>query len=122
DVSGSHVSVGRSLLQTRKSSECSVNFELLDYSDLINQCKGPRYLPNQCCPAFKKFACPYSKEINDLNTYCASTMFSYINLYGKYPPGLFASLCPEGKEGLDCTNFTPTDITSDLNGSPHVVR
>uniref|UniRef100_A0A7N0UQI7 GPI-anchored protein LLG1-like domain-containing protein n=1 Tax=Kalanchoe fedtschenkoi TaxID=63787 RepID=A0A7N0UQI7_KALFE len=88
DMSGSHVSVGRSLLQTRKSSECSVNFELLDYSDLINQCKGP----------------------------------SCINLYGKYPPGLFASLCPEGKEGLDCTNFTPTDITSDLNGSPHVVR
>lgn len=30
-------------------------------------------------------------------------MFSYINLYGKYPPGLFANECKEGKEGLDCS-------------------
>uniref|UniRef100_A0A7N0RCW3 GPI-anchored protein LLG1-like domain-containing protein n=1 Tax=Kalanchoe fedtschenkoi TaxID=63787 RepID=A0A7N0RCW3_KALFE len=116
NVFGSHVSAGRSLLQAKKS--CSVNFEFLDYSVLINQCKGPRYPANQCCPAFKNFACPYSEEINDLDTDCASTMFSYINLYGKYPPGLFASECREGKEGLDCTNFTSTDSTTDSSGSP----
>ncbi|KAF4355398.1 hypothetical protein F8388_008095 [Cannabis sativa] len=42
--------------------------------------------------------------INDEQSDCASTMFSYINLYGKYPPGLFALQCREGKEGLDCTD------------------
>ncbi|CAM8896988.1 unnamed protein product [Rhodiola kirilowii] len=116
DVFGSHVSAGRSLLQAKKS--CSVNFEFLDYGVLTNQCKGPRYPASQCCPAFKKFACPYSEEINDLTTDCASTMFSYINLYGKYPPGLFASMCREGKEGLDCANFTSSDTTGTSNGSP----
>ena len=35
---------------------------------------------------------------------CASVMFSYINIYGKYPPGLFANQCKEGKQGLDCAN------------------
>ncbi|KAG1364275.1 putative GPI-anchored protein LLG1 [Cocos nucifera] len=34
-------------------------------------------------------------------------MFSYINLYGRYPPGLFASECKEGKEGLICPAEPP---------------
>lgn len=34
-------------------------------------------------------------------------MFSYINIYGKYPPGLFANECKEGKEGLDCSTVPP---------------
>ncbi|RWW37121.1 hypothetical protein BHE74_00057809, partial [Ensete ventricosum] len=38
-----------------------------------------------------------------------STVFSYINLYGKYPPGLFASECREGKEGLACPATPPTE-------------
>ncbi|TYJ01084.1 hypothetical protein E1A91_A13G130100v1 [Gossypium mustelinum] len=61
-----------------------------------------------CCATFKKFACPYAKQINDFRTDCASTMFSYINLYGKYPPGLFAAECREGKQGLKCPISAPT--------------
>ncbi|KAH0436143.1 hypothetical protein IEQ34_026463 [Dendrobium chrysotoxum] len=50
-------------------------------------------------------------QLNDLTNDCATTMFSYINLYGKYPPGLFAYECREGKEGLDCSAY--------LNGTDH---
>ncbi|XP_010264366.1 PREDICTED: GPI-anchored protein LORELEI-like [Nelumbo nucifera] len=95
-----HGSTGRNLLQAKKS--CPVNFEFLNYSVITSQCKGPKYSPNLCCGAFKEFACPYAVELNDLTNDCSSTMFSYINLYGKYPPGLFSSECREGKEGLAC--------------------
>ncbi|KAI4388552.1 hypothetical protein MLD38_000871 [Melastoma candidum] len=81
----------RHLLQAKKS--CPVNFEFLNYSNLTNKCKGPKYSSDICCPAFKDLACPYAEYLNDLTNDCASTMFSYINLYGKYPPGLFSSEC-----------------------------
>ncbi|OAY78185.1 GPI-anchored protein LLG1-like [Ananas comosus] len=100
DVFQSHGSTGRSLLQAKKS--CPVNFEFLNYTIITSKCKGPQYPASLCCSAFKEFACPYSDELNDGTNDCASTMFSYINLYGKYPPGLFASECREGKEGLSC--------------------
>ncbi|OAY68873.1 GPI-anchored protein LORELEI [Ananas comosus] len=100
DVFQSHGSTGRSLLQAKKS--CPVNFEFLNYTIITSKCKGPQYPASLCCSAFKEFACPYSNELNDGTNDCASTMFSYINLYGKYPPGLFASECREGKEGLSC--------------------
>ncbi|XP_030546328.1 GPI-anchored protein LLG1-like [Rhodamnia argentea] len=96
---------GRSLLQAKKS--CSVDFENQNYTILTSQCKGPQYTAKLCCGAFKEFACPFVDQINDLTTDCASTMFSYINLYGKYPPGLFANECKEGKEGLDCSTVAP---------------
>jgi hypothetical protein len=83
---------------------CNISFENLDYSVLTDKCKGPQYPAKPCCDAFKEFACPFSDAINDLETDCASTMFSYINLYGKYPPGLFANECREDKNGLDCQN------------------
>lgn len=88
---------------------CPVNFEFLNYTIITSQCKGPQYLPKLCCAAFKEFACPYVVQINDLTNDCASTMFSYINLYGKYPPGLFASECREGKEGLLCNATAPAE-------------
>lgn len=81
---------------------CSVNFEAQNYTIITSQCKGPQYPPKPCCQALKEFACPFAADINDEENDCAATMFSYINLYGKYPPGLFASQCREGKEGLDC--------------------
>ncbi|RWV87905.1 hypothetical protein GW17_00050055 [Ensete ventricosum] len=59
--------------------------------------------------AFKELACPYADQLDDETNDCASTMFSYINLYGKYPPGLFASECREGKEGLACPATPPTE-------------
>lgn len=79
-----------------------MNFEFLNYTVITSQCKGPKFPAKECCGSFKEFACPYAEEINDLTTDCASTMFSYINLYGRYPPGLFSSECREGKEGLAC--------------------
>ncbi|KAJ0266988.1 hypothetical protein HA466_0008840 [Hirschfeldia incana] len=90
---------GRTLLQQKKA--CPVNFEFMNYTIITSQCKGPKYPPKKCCAAFKEFACPYVDELNDLSNDCATTMFSYINLYGKYPPGLFANSCKR-KGGLKC--------------------
>jgi hypothetical protein len=83
---------------------CHVNFEFKNYTILKTWCKGPRYPLVACCNAFKEFACPYVDAINDMTNDCAATMFSYINLYGGYPPGLFANMCREGNLGLNCTN------------------
>ncbi|CAN0896840.1 GPI-anchored protein LORELEI [Linum grandiflorum] len=91
----------RALLQLTK--KCNVSFQDMDYTILTTQCKGPAYPKAHCCDALKEFACPYTNEINDMETNCAETMFSYINLYGKYPAGLFANACKEGKVGLTCT-------------------
>uniref|UniRef100_J3MW97 GPI-anchored protein LLG1-like domain-containing protein n=1 Tax=Oryza brachyantha TaxID=4533 RepID=J3MW97_ORYBR len=96
---------GRSLLQAKK--ECPVNFEEANYTVITSRCKGPLYPPSLCCEALKDFACPYTTYINDVQTSCAATMFSYINLYGKYPPGLFANTCKEGPHGLACPEDTP---------------
>lgn len=98
---------------------CPVNFEFLNYTIITSKCKGPRYPPNICCAAFKEFACPYTDVLNDLTNDCASTMFSYINLYGKYPPGLFASECREGKEGLACPATPPTTANDTANQIMH---
>ncbi|KAG8365200.1 hypothetical protein BUALT_Bualt18G0079600 [Buddleja alternifolia] len=97
---GSQVVSERRLLQAMK--HCPVNFEFQNYTILTSKCKGPDYLPKPCCSAFKEFACQFVEEIDDLTNDCASVMFNYINLKGKYPAGLFASLCREGKEGLAC--------------------
>ncbi|XP_062199640.1 GPI-anchored protein LLG1-like [Phragmites australis] len=100
-----HDTTGRSLLQTKK--DCPVSFEGANYTVITSRCKGPLYQPSLCCGALKDFACPYSTYINDVSTNCAATMFSYINLYGKYPPGLFANTCHEGDKGLACPEDTP---------------
>ncbi|XP_020699768.1 GPI-anchored protein LLG1 [Dendrobium catenatum] len=104
-----HGSISRNLLQAKQS--CPINFEFMNYKIITDKCKGPQYLPGPCCSALKEFACPYTDQLNDLTNDCATTMFSYINLYGKYPPGLFAYECREGKEGLDCSAY--------LNGTDH---
>ncbi|KAF8099124.1 hypothetical protein N665_0251s0047 [Sinapis alba] len=106
--------IGRNLLQTKKP--CPVSFEFMNYTIITSQCKGPKYPPKECCGSFKDFACPYADQLNDLSNDCSTTMFSYINLYGKYPPGLFANLCQEGKEGLACPAMSPTSA-SDLNAA-----
>ncbi|OWM91034.1 hypothetical protein CDL15_Pgr023367 [Punica granatum] len=93
-------------------SGCAVDFENQNYTIITSQCKGPQYPAQHCCSSFKQFACPFSEQINDLTTDCASTMFSYINLYGKYPPGLFANECKEGKDGLDCSSVPPAATAS----------
>lgn len=81
---------------------CPVNFENENYTIVTSQCKGPVYKRDLCCNSFLQIACPYWEHINDEKTNCASTLFSYINLYGKYPPGLFSSMCKGGKDGLSC--------------------
>jgi hypothetical protein len=82
---------------------CSADFQFKNYTILTSQCKGPKFLPAGCCNGFKDFACPYADDINDMTNDCAITMFNYINLYGRYPPGLFANICTEGIFGLECT-------------------
>ncbi|KAK9134108.1 hypothetical protein Scep_013636 [Stephania cephalantha] len=99
----------------RPKKACPVNFEYLNYTIMTSQCKGPKYPPNLCCGALKEFACPYADQLNDVSNDCASTMFSYINLYGKYPPGLFASECREGKQGLECPALPPGQPANDTN-------
>ncbi|XP_008805529.1 GPI-anchored protein LLG1-like [Phoenix dactylifera] len=120
DVFQCHGPTGRSLLQTKKS--CPVNFEFLNYTIITSKCKGPQYSAKLCCGAFKEFACPYAEELNDSTNDCASTMFSYINLYGKYPPGLFASECREGKEGLACPSGSSKSQDENVANAGHVNR
>ncbi|KAI3744978.1 hypothetical protein L1987_58077 [Smallanthus sonchifolius] len=92
--------ITRNLLQQKQS--CPVNFENENYTIITSQCKGPVYKRDLCCNSFLEIACPHWEQVNDEKTNCASTLFSYINLYGKYPPGLFASMCKGGKDGLSC--------------------
>ncbi|KAL0362988.1 UNVERIFIED_CONTAM: GPI-anchored protein LLG1 [Sesamum calycinum] len=89
-IFGSSVLGERRLLQAKKP--CPVNFEFQNYTIITSMQRTARPT-NLCCSALKDFACPFADEINDITNDCASTMFSYINLYGKYPPGLFASEC-----------------------------
>ncbi|KAL4554640.1 hypothetical protein LXL04_037238 [Taraxacum kok-saghyz] len=118
-VFAAEASIGRNLLQAKKP--CPVNFEFMNYTIITSRCKGPRYPANLCCQAFKDFACPYSQDLNDLENECSSTMFSYINLYGGYPPGLFASLCRDDKVGLICPALAPgtgkNGVGADSNNS-----
>ncbi|XP_076884688.1 GPI-anchored protein LLG1-like [Bidens hawaiensis] len=121
-IFASEASIGRNLLQAKKS--CPVNFEYMNYTIITSRCKGPQYPAKLCCDAFKDFACPYRDELNDLSNDCASTMFSYINLYGKYPPGLFSNLCRDDKVGLICPALAPgairNTVGSDSNNSPNI--
>lgn len=110
-IFGSSVLSERRLLQAKKS--CPVNFEFQNYTIITSKCKGPKYPPDLCCSALKEFACPFVDDVNDLSNDCASTMFSYINLSGKYPPGLFASECREGKLGLECPAPPPGSSQSE---------
>ncbi|CAL9226924.1 unnamed protein product [Arabidopsis halleri] len=104
---------GRNLLHAKK--KCEVNFEYMDYKSLTKRCKGPAFPAKECCSAFKEFACPYVSEINNMNSDCAQTMFSYMNIYGNYPPGLFANECRERKDGLVCP--LPPLYSPNLNAS-----
>uniref|UniRef100_M4DRG0 GPI-anchored protein LLG1-like domain-containing protein n=1 Tax=Brassica campestris TaxID=3711 RepID=M4DRG0_BRACM len=98
DINSEHCTLFLFVLGT----ECEVDFESKNYTDLTRQCRGPTYPATECCAAFKQFACPYAHQINDLNTDCAKVMFSYITVHGNYPLGLFASECKETKVGLVC--------------------
>ncbi|VYS70515.1 unnamed protein product [Arabidopsis thaliana] len=102
-----------------RKATCPVNFEFMNYTIITSKCKGPKYPPKECCGAFKDFACPYTDQLNDLSSDCATTMFSYINLYGKYPPGLFANQCKEGKEGLECPagSQLPPETSAEVNAA-----
>ncbi|XP_019183153.1 PREDICTED: GPI-anchored protein LLG1-like [Ipomoea nil] len=102
-------SIGRTLLQSKKP--CPVNFEVQNYTIITSECKGPEYPPKICCNAFLRFSCPYADVINDRTSDCADTMFAYINLYGKYPPGIFASECKGDKNGISCK-----DVPSGVSG------
>ncbi|KAL8239169.1 hypothetical protein R6Q59_015736 [Mikania micrantha] len=116
----SQSSIGRNLLQAKK--HCPVNFESMNYTIITSRCKGPNYLANLCCPAFKEFACPYYRELDDLSNDCSLIMFSYINRYGDYPPGVFSSLCHDDRAGLACDPVPLGQDESELadgsNGGP----
>ncbi|XP_022139390.1 GPI-anchored protein LLG1-like [Momordica charantia] len=113
EIFESRSSTGRRLLQDKKA--CPVSFEFLNYTIITSKCKGPLYSPKLCCSALTEFACPYVDALNDMTTSCSLTMFSYINLYGKYPPGLFSNECREGDRGLACP-LMPT--SSNPNSAP----
>ncbi|KAK1295735.1 hypothetical protein QJS10_CPB15g01252 [Acorus calamus] len=97
-------STDRRLLQTTTS--CPINFEDQNYTIITSQCKGPDYNTTSCCNAYKQFSCPFTAQLNDLSNGCSNTMFTYIDLKG-YPPGLFASLCHDGVDGLSCPALPP---------------
>ncbi|CAN4102545.1 unnamed protein product [Withania somnifera] len=93
-------STGRNLLQAKKP--CPVSFEFQNYTVVTSQCRGPEYPAKPCCDAFVQFACPFEDYVNDLTNDCSSTMFSYINLHGKYPP--------------ECPDLPPSE-SADVNNS-----
>ncbi|GJM86676.1 hypothetical protein PR202_ga02560 [Eleusine coracana subsp. coracana] len=100
-------------------SGCPVNFEFQNYTIITSKCKGPKFPADKCCSAFLEFACPFRDYINDESNDCASTMFSYINLYGKYPPGLFANECKGDKNGLPCSDVPQKDIAANGGHRAH---
>ncbi|KAG5579198.1 hypothetical protein H5410_049825 [Solanum commersonii] len=111
DVLEARVHTGRALLQ--QQGNCPIDFERENYTIITSQCKGPHYNSSICCNAFKQLACKHTQEINDVQNGCATTMFNYINLYGKYPPGLFANMCKEDKEGLNCKDVIQPEGKND---------
>ncbi|XP_039117487.1 GPI-anchored protein LLG1-like [Dioscorea cayenensis subsp. rotundata] len=115
DVLHSNGLTGRSLLQTK--TNCPLNFEFMNYTIITSKCKGPRYPADLCCGALTEFACPYAAELNDLTNNCASTMFSYLNIRARYPPGLFSSECKGGKDGLICPAAGPQSAENSNSGS-----
>jgi len=106
---------GRSMLQKDEEvpeeelKACKVDFEFQDYHKLTSECKGPKYSADICCKAFKEFACPFAEVINDETTDCADAMFSFMSLYGEYPPGTFFNLCRKGTNGLACPSQASMD-------------
>ncbi|KAL2496682.1 Forms aploid and binucleate cells 3 [Forsythia ovata] len=82
-------------------ADCPLNLETLNYTVVTSQCKGPHYIMERCCPPLKELLCPIRDEINDMKTNCMET-FKLCKSVGKYPAALFANLCTEPKEGLDC--------------------
>ena len=106
----SHPATSRALLAAKKP--CKIDFASKDYTIITSRCKGPKYQAKACCSAFKDFACPYVDAISDETTLCAADMFCYIDIYGRYPPGIFANICKEGKEGLDCTHVKASSTSS----------
>ncbi|XP_075503069.1 GPI-anchored protein LLG1-like isoform X1 [Primulina tabacum] len=110
-IFGSHDSGERRLLQRR--TPCPASFEFQNYTIITSKCKGPEYPPDLCCSSFKEFACPFVDSLNDLRNDCAEIMFSYIYINGNYPTGLFASICREGKDGLECPGVPPPSMLSE---------
>uniref|UniRef100_A0A0R0K768 GPI-anchored protein LLG1-like domain-containing protein n=1 Tax=Glycine max TaxID=3847 RepID=A0A0R0K768_SOYBN len=97
-------------LSSSSLTGCPVNFEFLNYTIITCKCKGAQVV-----------ACPYANVLNDLTNDCATIMFSFINLYGKYPPGFFASMCHEGKKGitincLPAAAASPPSVSADDTG------
>ncbi|KVI02349.1 GPI-anchored protein LLG1-like [Cynara cardunculus var. scolymus] len=118
----SQPSIRRNLLQAAKP--CPVNLESMNYTIITSSCKGPKYSANICCQALKDFACPFTSELDDLSNDCSTVMFSYINRYGNYPPGLFSSLCHGDNVGLPCDAVPPGvgrgGVTDDSNHTPTI--
>ncbi|KAF3685064.1 putative high mobility group B protein 10-like [Capsicum annuum] len=111
-------STGRNLLQAKKP--CPISFEFANYTMFTSQCRGPQYPAKQCCEALLQVACPSAVYVNDLTTDCADHMFSYINLHGPYPQGLFA-MCKGDKDGLPCPDIAPSE-SANANSSPMSCR
>ncbi|KAL8267278.1 hypothetical protein R6Q59_004622 [Mikania micrantha] len=85
----------------RPPKPCPVDFEHKNYTLLTRTCRRP-YKAEPCCIALQKIACPHMKDVNDMSTDCAISMFDSISYQGNYPPGLFLMLCSEGKRGMKC--------------------
>ncbi len=83
-------------------TECPVNFEVQNYSSITSVCVAPNYDSTLCCPPFVAFVCKFLTYFNDQSTDCAATLFSYLNLAGHYPAGLFANECTGVQQGIPC--------------------
>ncbi|KAJ3700315.1 hypothetical protein LUZ61_004020 [Rhynchospora tenuis] len=86
-----------------KVLDCPVDFKKQNYTILTSKCKGPAYDADRCCSSFKEFACPFAKEINDVEQNdCALKMFGYIESNTGHLAEFFYGKCNECEKGLEC--------------------
>ena len=115
----SNFSIFWMLLSSWLFAACTVDFQTQNYTIITSQCKGPLYPQEACCDSFTEFACPFADELNDNSTNCAETMFSYINVYGNYPAGLFANMCVSNSSlGLPCPDNNSTSAVPPSSNAP----
>ncbi|KAJ7558198.1 hypothetical protein O6H91_04G027900 [Diphasiastrum complanatum] len=94
------VGSARHLLQAK--IPCPIDMANLNYTPCISICKAPNFPKVPCCEGFKAVVCPIVLYFNNASTDCPDEFFSYLNLYGSFPGGLFNDYCVEGVQGLAC--------------------
>lgn len=79
----------------------------LNLKPLLRLCKPPFYPARGCCRGFRVVACRYYRQLNNVESNCAASLFQHIAVKGSYPTGLFNVKCHRfgNTQGLSCEGF-----------------